>query len=1098
MSFYKFILKSLWYFKRQHLAVLAGTIISTAVLTGALIVGDSVKYTLNQVVENRLGTAKFALQTGDRFVRMKLADEISKKLNIPAASLLMVQGIAINSETGNRINSAIILGVKNSFWQLSNIKMPELKADEAIISINAAQKLNLKIGDEFLLRVQNADVIPLNAPFVSQESNSVALRLKVSSIAGNESLGRFSLKSNQTAPSNIFVSHEFLSDKLELQGLSNLIIIAEDENQELNLTKLDVALKELWQLEDVGVKIQELEEQGKYELVSSRIFIDEAISKVIANLNIPYEPVLTYLVNSINFNDKETPYSFVTATTEPIISKHLLNSEIIINEWLADDLQVKKDDSINLKYFIIGPFRTLTEESKNFIIKDIIPTQSTVSNNSLMPSFPGLSDAGNCRDWETGIPIDLDKIRDKDEEYWNDYRGTPKAFISSEMGQKLWNNKFGNYTAIRFDTTNIEQYKLQNSLLENLKPTDFKLVFIDVKTQGVNAANNSVDFGELFLSLSFFVIVAGILLTVLIYSLNTESRKQETGILSGLGYNKKQIIKIRFAESIIIIVLGGILGSLMGIVYNYGIIAGLNSIWQDAVKTDSLQIFVNQKTLVIGATSGILIALIAIYFETVKSLKNPITSLVKENVASGKSPDKITIVNKLLSIIGIFGSASLVLYSLLTSVDQNASLFLSAGALFILGSISLLNQYFKNSTAKISNKPFNLRYLALKNAGRNKGRSLATVILLALGAFTIIITSANRKTFHSVGDMNSSGTGGYLFWAETTLPILYNLNTDEGKKSLGLENEETLKEVRFVQFHSLDGDDASCLNLNQVQNPRILGVNPVEFTKKQAFSFAKLLKGISRNNTWQDLNRANDDNIILAIADQTVITWGLKKSVGDTLIYLNEQGEKIKLVLIAGLNGSVFQGNILISDRLFSKHFPSASGSKIMLIDADKAKQNEILETLNANLTDYGIQISKASDRLKEFYSVTNTYLSVFMILGGLGVLIGTIGLGIILLRNILERKHELALLMAVGYKKTEVFKLVFIENLFLLVSGLIIGIVAAIIGVLPSLLSPSFNIPGTFMFLLVLAVFVNGLFWIYLPSRMAMKGILIKSLSTE
>jgi len=283
-----------------------------------------------------------------------------------------------------------------------------------------------------------------------------------------------------------------------------------------------------------------------------------------------------------------------------------------------------------------------------------------------------------------------------------------------------------------------------------------------------------------------------------------------------------------------------------------------------------------------------------------------------------------------------------------------------------------------------------------------------------------------------------------------------------------------------------------------VQNPRILGVNPDEFTKKQAFSFAKLHKGISQNNTWQELSKKYEDNIIPAIADQTVITWGLKKSVGDTLIYLNEQGEKIKLILIAGLNASIFQGNILISDSLFSKHFPSASGSKIMLIDADKAQQNEIAETLNTNLTDYGIQISKASDRLAEFYSVTNTYLSVFMALGGLGVLIGTIGLGIILLRNMLERKHELALLLAVGYKKTEIFKLIFTENLFLLASGLVIGITAAIIGILPSILSPSFNIPGTFMFLLIIAVFVNGLLWIYLPVRMTMKGFLIKSLSTE
>jgi hypothetical protein len=68
-----------------------------------------------------------------------------------------------------------------------------------------------------------------------------------------------------------------------------------------------------------------------------------------------------------------------------------------------------------------------------------------------MPLFPGLADAGSCYDWETGIPIDLEKIRPKDEQYWNDFRGTPKALISMQQGITLWGNAFGNYTSIRFD-----------------------------------------------------------------------------------------------------------------------------------------------------------------------------------------------------------------------------------------------------------------------------------------------------------------------------------------------------------------------------------------------------------------------------------------------------------------------------------------------------------------------------------------------------------------------------------------------------------------------------------------------------------------------
>ena len=83
------------------------------------------------------------------------------------------------------------------------------------------------------------------------------------------------------------------------------------------------------------------------------------------------------------------------------------------SEWIADALFYVKGDTLNLKYYIIGPLRKLQEESAKFVIKEIVPIENRDDLKSLMPSFPGLSDAGHCREWETGVPIDLDKIRDK-------------------------------------------------------------------------------------------------------------------------------------------------------------------------------------------------------------------------------------------------------------------------------------------------------------------------------------------------------------------------------------------------------------------------------------------------------------------------------------------------------------------------------------------------------------------------------------------------------------------------------------------------------------------------------------------------------------
>ena len=464
MNIYKYILKSLWYFRKQHLAVLAATIVSTAVLTGALIIGDSVKYSLNHLVDLRLGSTRYAMHTGDRFVQQNLAVKISDSLEVKAAAGLMLKGIAVNNENQKRINRIQVLGVDNSFWKLSHVEIIEIKDDEAIISEIVAQKLKLVVDDEFLLKVENADIIPINAPFVAESNPTISLRLKVKKIVSDDQLARFSLQSDQKAPNNIFLSYKFLSNNLQLNELANFIIVSDNENNTMNEDLLNETFNSLWSIRDIGIDFYEINETEQIEIKSNRIFIDAPISDAIQNLQYPKEEILTYLVNAVKYNDRETPYSFVSAISSAKITKDLIGNEIVINSWLAEDLKVKIDDTVTLDYYIIGPLRTLEVESANFIIKKIIPTDYSESKKALMPDFPGLADAGSCRDWNTGITIDLTKIRNKDELYWNNYKGTPKAYISLFAGHKLWNNRFGQYTAFRFNKNDVNKQKLQRLL----------------------------------------------------------------------------------------------------------------------------------------------------------------------------------------------------------------------------------------------------------------------------------------------------------------------------------------------------------------------------------------------------------------------------------------------------------------------------------------------------------------------------------------------------------------------------------------------------------------------------------------------------------
>ena len=1073
----RFILKSLRFFRKQHLAILLATFVSAAVLTGALIVGDSVKMSLKQNVENRLGETQFALSCGDRFVRTELGYEIGKSLQTNTSSVLFLNGICINPEADKRINRTQILGVDDHFWKLSGNPGFHIQAGEAVVSEEVASELDLGIGSNLLLRIQNTEVIPLNAPFTSDEDPSLALRLKVIGLASKEQLCGFSLKNQQETAFNVFVNRDFLADKMELSGLSNLVLIA--GNEDLQIENVHENFRSHFQLKDAALHLKDLEELNEIELTSDRIFIEHQISGKLEKLSLKSKKVLTYFVNSLETDQASTPYSFVTAASDDFIESKLTENEIIINSWLADDLGVKVGDSLSMKYFIIGPLRSLSEDSSTFIVKEILPLGHAPFLADLMPDFPGLSTAGNCSEWDAGIPIDLKKIRDKDEQYWDDYKGTPKAIISLKMGQKLWGNLYGDLTAIRYDSKDLSKIELEEKLLQNIAPEDVGLYFRDVKSIGQQAANNGIDFGQLFLSLSFFVIAASILLLVLIHKLNMESRQAETGLLLAQGFRPRHILKWRLLESLPPLVLGSILGGIAGIAYNYLMILGLNGIWNQAVHTDILQIFILPKTLIIGILISIFISSLSIFLVLRNMLKKSAISIIKEeNNRTRISKNKTDL---WISIIGVFGAIGLIVYSVQQSIEQNSSLMLSAGFLMLVGLVACLSMILRLLNSKKSVHQFSISRLAFLNARRNKSRSLAVVALLAIGTFTIIVTGANRKTFYGQDEKRSSGTGGFKYWAETSVPILQNLNTIEGKESVGLEDNSVSQQAFFFQMLSRTGDDASCLNLNQVQQAQILGINPSILNSLGAFSFANSLE--TNEHPWLVLEKFENPNIIPAIADQTVIQWGLIKKLGDTLSYINEAGQSLKLVLVAGLNASIFQGNILISEESFRYHFPSAAGSKYMLIDSEESQQEVLKNMLNNSLTDYGIQITPTIDRLTAFYSVTNTYLSIFMILGGLGVLIGTIGLAIILLRNMLERKSEFELLKALGFQSQKIFKIVFLENLFLIVLGIGIGLLSSLLGILPSILSPAFHIPSSFLVALVLAVFLSAVFWIFVVS---------------
>ena len=245
-------------------------------------------------------------------------------------------------------------------------------------------------------------------------------------------------------------------------------------------------------------------------------------------------------------------------------------------------------------------------------------------------------------------------------------------------------------------------------------------------------------------------------------------------------------------------------------------------------------------------------------------------------------------------------------------------------------------------------------------------------------------------------------------------------------------------------------------------------------------------------------SRAAHQETVPAIGDEASIVWAMGKKVGDTLDYTDERGRTFKVRIVGAVANSILQGNLVIAEDEFIARFPSESGHRMFLIDAPSKKVNEISKSLSRALRDTGLELAPTTQRLAAFNAVQNTYLSTFQVLGGLGLLLGSVGLGVVVMRNVLERRSELALLVAVGFRWRALKWLVLSEHGALLLIGLAVGIVAAGVAVLPALLSPGADVPYASLALTLAAVLISGALWTWLATALALRGRLLDALRNE
>jgi ABC-type antimicrobial peptide transport system permease subunit len=304
-----------------------------------------------------------------------------------------------------------------------------------------------------------------------------------------------------------------------------------------------------------------------------------------------------------------------------------------------------------------------------------------------------------------------------------------------------------------------------------------------------------------------------------------------------------------------------------------------------------------------------------------------------------------------------------------------------------------------------------------------------------------------------------------------------------------------MQDLKFVNFRVRPGDDTSCLNLYQPRNPKIVAP-PASFLDENRFTFQSSIDP-QATNPWLLLNREFAGGAVPVIADANSLTYVLHLKVGDDLV-VDHAAQPLHLRVVAALADSMFQSELLMSDKNFVRLFPDEQGYRFFLIDTPPAQSAQAASVLEERLSDFGFDAQSTEERLRSFHRVENTYLSTFQLLGGLGLVLGTLGMAAVLLRNVFERRRELALLRAVGYNSSHFALMVISENVLMLGCGLAIGFVCALLAIAPVFVERGGRLPNVSLGLLLLAVFVSGALASLVATLAALRSPLLPALRAE
>jgi ABC-type lipoprotein release transport system permease subunit len=1051
--------RGLRHYAGSSIATAAGVAVAACVISGSLIAGESVTTTLRESALSRIGRADFAV-VGARPFAMRTAHAVAIAPGVVAAApVLLRDASAASPDTDATAPRVQVIGGGTAFFAMypPSRRVTGVAGRRACVSTALAADLGLRVGDDLVVRVAAGDREPPSSLFArrSLRDSIRSLRLEVAAILPPDGPGGFGLGVESGARRNVIVDPAWLSEQLDVGQQVDVQLVATLPGGTPD--GLLTAIRSVATPDDLGFAIEPDPVRGSVTVRGTAVTLRrEHVTSLLSTVSPANAScALGSMMLATRIGSARASAHYAVIGHSPDVAAGV--QDIVLNRWLAEDLRAVAGASVTVEWLQPLPDGAYATRSARLRVRGVISEDRAAEQRWIAPRFKGITDAERIGDWDPPFPVDLSRITARDETYWDRYRAAPKAFVSDAMMLRMWgaaDNTAEWVTAARYRLRDTGAGNARGataklaSTLRMLIRSDDRILRTGpsiraIRDDALKAAHGSSDFRALMLGVSMFIVASGIALAAMMMRLSAERRAAQTGVLTAIGFRPASAAAICAVEGSMAALVGAVVGGALGAPFALALVGALNSWWAGAVAGEPIALHVGIRGPLIGALASFFLGTLASWAAARRMARVDVLRLLAGWRAAAtpalvpSTPARGAMAAGAWAVVAVV--AAILVAGRGNGLLPEAAAALLGGAMLLSAGLGALSRRLADPRATGAEAgTLNLGRIARRNAALRRGQSVLVAGMIAGASFLLVIVATNVRS-GSTWDVRDrrSGAGGFDLIARTSTPLAIGFDTAAGRRNLGFDpaDERHFEGVEVIPCLLSPGVDASCLNLAKPTAPRVLGV-PRELIERGGFN---VRTAADARRPWALLARRAEAREVAAFGDAESVRWILQSGLGGR-IPRETPGGRFTLRFDGLIGFSIFAGEVLVSDADFRAMFPSVRSPSYFLIRAPAGASGAVADALRRNLGDAGMEVRSTREVLTQLAGVQNTYLSAFLVLGGLGIALGTAGLGAVLLRSAYERRAELALMLALGFRRREVVRMVASESVGLLLYGIALG----------------------------------------------------------